>query len=156
MKRATRAEATLPDPQSGSENAVDTVASGRKDTAKARRRVLYLMGMLCCVVPPLLATLSYFPLWAARGSEHMISGISLLLLLLCLCPMYKSVGVMLRSAASYMLWLVLFVLFFLLSRIADELTVISFFGFIGNLTGALFFRLSRDATADIERGARGQ
>lgn len=142
MKTAQRADATLPEQH-----------DGITDTRKARRRVLYLLGMLCCVVPPLCATLAYFPLWAERGSDHMISGLSLVLLLICLCPMHKSIGSMLRSAASYTLWLVLFVLFFLLSRIADELTVISFFGFIGNLIGALLFRLSRGAAAAGEGGA---
>ena len=41
------------------------------------------------------------------------------------------------------MWLVSFLIFFCLSRIADEMTVISFVGFVGNLIGALFFHLGR-------------
>ena len=36
----------------------------------------------------------------------------------------------------------LFVLFFVLSKIADEMTVIAFVGFVSNLLGALLFKLS--------------
>jgi hypothetical protein len=41
-----------------------------------------------------------------------------------------------------MLWLALFVIFLLLSKIAEEMTVISFVGFIGNSFGAIVFKLS--------------
>ena len=36
---------------------------------------------------------------------------------------------------------IVFVVFFLVSRIADEMVVISFVGFIGNLVGAMLLKL---------------
>jgi nicotinamide riboside transporter PnuC len=42
-----------------------------------------------------------------------------------------------------MMWFIIFITFMLLSRIADEVTVISFIGFVGNLIGAACFKLAR-------------
>ena len=42
-----------------------------------------------------------------------------------------------------MLWLVTFVLFMMLSRIANEMTVISFVGFVSNLAGACLFKAAK-------------
>ena len=42
-----------------------------------------------------------------------------------------------------MVWLVLFVLFFMLSKIANEMTVISFVGFVSNVTGAILFYIAK-------------
>lgn len=113
-----------------------------------RSRLLYLGGLALCIVPPAAATLFYFPAWSTRGSEYVLSGMGVLLVLLSMAPMYKSISRFLRSAASYTLWLTLFLIFFLLSRIADELTVISFFGFVGNLLGAIFFKISKKLSTD--------
>jgi hypothetical protein len=41
------------------------------------------------------------------------------------------------------MWFILFVIFFLLSKIAHEVTVISFVGFITNLIGTLLFNLAK-------------
>ncbi len=114
-----------------------------------RSRLLYLAGLAMCIIPPVAATLLYFPAWTARGGEYMLSGIGVLLVLLSAVPMYKSISRCLRSAASYTLWLILFLIFFLLSRIADELTVISFFGTIGNIVGAVFFKISKKLSTDM-------
>ena len=43
-----------------------------------------------------------------------------------------------------MMWFCAFVIFLILSRIADEVTVISFVGFVTNLIGAIFFRLANE------------
>jgi succinate-acetate transporter protein len=58
-------------------------------------------------------------------------------------PLYKFLRARLESYSSYFLWLVLFLLFFALSRIADQMTVICFAGFIGNLLGGICFHLAK-------------
>lgn len=40
------------------------------------------------------------------------------------------------------MWFFAFMIFLLLSKIADEVTVIAFTGFIGNSIGAMLFRLA--------------
>lgn len=108
-----------------------------------KRLLLKFAGLLFCIIPPALATLFYFPVWIARGGEFILSGLALILLILACLPLWRSLSEKLRSPALYTLWLIAFIVFASLSKIADEVTVISFVGFIGNLIGALLFRLAK-------------
>ena len=103
---------------------------------------LHILGIALCILPPALCTVSYFPLWE-KSNEKTICGGVLLLLILCFFPLYKDIKRRLSSVSSYTMWLIIFIIFLLLSRIADEITVISFFGFVGNLLGAICFRLKK-------------
>ena len=103
---------------------------------------LYTVGLFFCIIPPLLAVLSYFPVWRERGAAAVISGFSLILIALCFIPFFKTVKRIFSSMAAYTVWLVIFIAFLILSKIADEMVVISFFGFTGNLLGALLFKLT--------------
>ncbi len=106
-------------------------------------RALRVIGMLLCTLPVTACILLYFPVWVNQGGGAVLSGFTVFLLALALMPFYKSIKRFLASAAVYTLWLVAFILFFCLSKIADEMTVISFVGLIGNLMGALCFKLAR-------------
>ena len=106
-----------------------------------KRFFLHIFGVLLCVLPPAVCTLTYFPLWK-YNAEKSLAGGALILLLLSAYPLFKLIKKWLASPSGYLLWLVIFVIFFLLSKIADEMTVISFFGFLGNLFGALVFKFS--------------
>ena len=104
---------------------------------------LHILGFSLCVLPPAICTLSYFPLWKEVGYESCIAGGVALLLILCALPIYKLIKRVLTSYSSYFVWLMLFLLFFGLSKIADQMTVISLVGFIGNLLGAICFMLAK-------------
>ena len=108
-----------------------------------KRLLLKLAGLALCIIPPALATLFYFPVWISRGGEFVVSGLALILLILACLPLWRAVSHKLRSPALYTLWLIAFIAFSSLSKIADEMTVISFVGFIGNLIGAALFRLAK-------------
>ena len=103
---------------------------------------LRVLGLVLCVIPVSVAVLSYFPAWRAEGGEVLLSGATLLLLCMAAVPLYKFISAKLRSPAAYTLWLIAFILFFLLSNIAEEMVVISFTGFVGNLLGAIAFKLA--------------
>jgi hypothetical protein len=107
-----------------------------------KRRIYLILALLFSTVPPLSAVISYFPIWAHRSSADALCGFTLLLILLCLLPFYNKLREVFKSPSVSVLWFCLFVLFFLLSRIAYEMTVISFVGFLGNLVGSLFFKLA--------------
>ena len=107
-----------------------------------RSLLLRALGLVLCVIPPAAATLCYFPVWRAEGGETLLSGTALLLLTLAAIPVYKLISAHLRSPAAYTVWLIAFLLFLMLSSIAHEMVVISFVGFIGNLVGAILFRLA--------------
>jgi len=93
------------------------------------------------VLPPLITTLLYFPIWQKQGGACALSGFVLLLILLALIPLFNLIKSYLASPAAYTLWLLVFIVFFLLSNIAYEMTVISFVGFVGNVIGAVLLRL---------------
>ena len=109
---------------------------------------LHILGFCLCIIPPMACTLMYFPLWKTIGYEYCIAGGVALLLVLCMIPMYKFLGERLKSYSSYLLWLVLFLLFLALSKIADQMTVISFAGFVGNLLGGICFHLAKRTRGD--------
>ena len=102
---------------------------------------LHILGLCCCILPPAICTLAYFPLWKEAGGGAVIAGGCALILVLCAMPLYKLLHSALRSSASYIIWLIAFLTFFALSRIADQMTVISFAGLVGNLVGAILFKL---------------
>ena len=56
----------------------------------------------------------------------------------------------LRSPSTHTMWFIVFAVFFLLSKIADEITVISFVGFTTNLIGSLFFKLAKKYSAEAD------
>ncbi len=102
---------------------------------------LHIFGLLLSIAPPIFCTAAYFPIW--RESTETLSGGVLVILLLSAVPLYKLIREKLRSPASYTVWLILFLLFFSLSEIADEMTVISFVGFVGNALGAVCFNIGK-------------
>ena len=104
---------------------------------------LHILGFLLCILPPAICTLNYFPIWREVGYESCIAGGVALLLALCAIPLYKLIAERLKSFSSYLMWLVLFLLFFGMSRIADQMTVICFVGFVSNLMGAVCFHIAK-------------
>ena len=104
---------------------------------------LLIVGFSLCVVPPSVCALSYFPIWKASGYASCVAGGAAIILALSCIPIYKLISRALRSYSSYVMWLVLFLLFFALSRIAEQMTVISLVGFVGNLLGEVCFRIAR-------------
>ena len=111
---------------------------------------LHILGFALCIIPPAVCTLMYFPLWKEVGYESCIAGGAALLLALSVVPLYKLIRKWISGYSSYLMWLLLFLLFLGLSKIADEMTVISFVGFVGNLLGAVCFYLAR------KMGRRGE
>ena len=101
------------------------------------------LGLAFSTLPPLFAVISYFPIWKDRGAEVMLSGLCLFMILISIIPLIRAVKSALKSPSAPFIWLLIFLVFFSLSKIADDITVISFIGFISNLIGAFFFYLAR-------------
>lgn len=105
------------------------------------KALLNLLGMLFCTVPVLLSIILYFPLWINSDSGRFISGFCVLLLSLAALPAYRYIKAHLSTIPAYTLWLIILLICFLAGRIINELTVISFVGFLGNLIGAFIFKI---------------
>ena len=108
-----------------------------------KRLFFNALGLAVSIIPVTAAILSYFPVWARRADSSILSGISLVLVAIALVPLYKHVRTALRSPSAPMMWFFSFLVFLLLSRIADEMTVISFVGFVTNVLGSLCFKRAR-------------
>ena len=106
------------------------------------KALLNLLGIICCTVPVFLSIILYFPLWIRADSGRFISGFCVLLLSLAAMPVYRYIKGRLSNIPAYTLWLLIFLICFLAGRIINEVTVISFIGFLGNLVGALIFKIS--------------
>lgn len=108
-----------------------------------KANILHIFGLLLCIAPPFVTVLRCFPVWVERSSAATISGTVLVLLIVCCIPFYKSLLSYIRSAATPVLWLLLFVFCYAFSAIADELTLISFVGMASNLVGAVLFKIEK-------------
>lgn len=112
-------------------------------TNPTKRLVYNASGLAISIIPVSVAIFSYFPIWAKRDDNSLLSGISLLLIAVALVPLYKHIRQTLRSPSAPLMWFFSFAIFLLLSRIAHEMTVISFVGFVTNLIGSLFFKAAK-------------
>ena len=108
----------------------------------AKRIIFTVIGILLSTGVPSAVTLAYFPLWYNEGSEKLLSGGALFILLICAVPLFKLIKRIFSSPSAPVLWLAVFILFIFISKIADEITVISFWGFISNTAGTVFFKLA--------------
>ena len=109
---------------------------------KGLKALLRAVAAIISVLAPALAVLFYFPLWQSGAPEKLLSGGVLLLLIICAVPLFKILSRIIKTPAAHTLWLIIFIAFYLLSSIAEQMTVISFTGFLSNAIGALIFKLS--------------
>ena len=110
----------------------------QKNKAKYANIYLHILGYLLCIIPPLACALTYFPLWGEGG--YKLNALCAVMIILAIFPIIKLIRRLLKSDATYIFWLILFVCFYALSKIADEMTVISFVGFISNSLGAILMK----------------
>ena len=122
--------------------------------AKNKAFLLHWVGLLLCIIPPVIATLEYFPLWFSQ-SETAISAMSAILLTLSCLPFLKKIKAYFRgSPASWSVWLVIWLITSALSNIIAGIETISFIALISNLLGEVLFRIERHyyQEKEIENG----
>ena len=120
-----------------------------KKTRKTKL-ILRILALVLSTVPVAACVLMYFPLWKEKGSGALLSGFTLLLLLISAVPLFSYVRETLKTPAAHTMWFITFLLFFSLSRIADEMCVISLVGFISNLIASFLFKAA-NAKGDKEK-----
>ena len=117
---------------------------------------LVAAGLVFSIIPVAVSILLYFPVWNDRGAAAVLSGTSLLLLLLAAVPLFKLIRKSFSTPSAYVMWLIGYVIFFMLSEIAKDMTVICLVGFISNIVGAVFFKLADRQITNGETKNEGQ
>ena len=112
--------------------------------------IFYLVGLLLATAPPIIAIITYFPVWKERSGAAVFSGGALLLVAIACIPLYKFVKEHLRSPSAPLVWLLIYLTFLTVRSIADEMVVISFVGFLSNLLASFFFKAARKRRAGEE------
>ena len=106
-----------------------------------KRLLLRVLGLALCVAPPALAALEHFPLWLGDG-KRAFSAFALLLLVLCLLPLWRQIKRLLASPSLWAFWLLLWLFLSLFAPLIEGLTAIAFMGFLGGVPGAVCLRLA--------------
>ena len=103
---------------------------------------------------PFVATVSYFPVWIDRGANATVSGLSVLLVLICVVPFLRKLGSVFKSPSMPMVWTVLFVIFLALESIVHEIKAICLLGMIANYVGAGMYKIADKMMAEyVKKGA---
>lgn len=98
-----------------------------------------ILGVIACVIPPLLATFLQFPIWIHRGTEATMSGTFVVLAFLSVLPLIKYVKSLIKAPAIPLCWWILFALFLVLRSIIDEMIIVFLVGGISNMIGVGLF-----------------
>lgn len=112
------------------------------DSAK---KVLFdIVGLLCCLVPPVIVTFQYFPMWKGEvGLAASLGGGCAVVFIIVLVVLSKYINTKLKTPSPVVIFLACYGFFYLMQKVAYGLTVITFWGFIGSAAGSVFFWLSK-------------
>ncbi len=105
-------------------------------------RLLKLLGLLLCVLPPAITALTYFPLWIGK-TDSALSVMAILVLSLCALPFWRVLRDALRSPSAWMMWLILFLALSLLESLCEGLRVVALVGCPTSLLGAVCFYFAK-------------
>jgi hypothetical protein len=112
-----------------------------------KRILLSALGYLFCIVPPVLAILERFPLFAHEGSAPVLSGLAFLLLLVAVIPLRRGLASLLekflRSPSAFTVWGLIWIIFEVFGRIAASVADVALIATVSSLIGAVFFRLAK-------------
>ncbi len=104
---------------------------------------LRIIGLAVCIVPPIITTLDYFPLWFSQ-TETTLSVLSAMLIALCCIPFYKQIISYFKGTpASWVVWLVIYIIVAVFNKLADGVETVAFMGVLSNLAGGFIFRLEK-------------
>ncbi|MBO7310579.1 MAG: hypothetical protein J6U86_04225 [Clostridia bacterium] len=116
---------------------------------KLKYELLDIFARFCAVLPPLVATLYFFPEWIEKSPGATFSGTTLVIALICMIPFWKKLFDFAKnftSTAMPVFWLVVFAVFMILKEIVDKFIYISLLGLLGSLIsmGVCFWRNKYD------------
>ncbi len=106
---------------------------------KMKYSALTALGALLCIAPPAVVTLCYFPLWVEKSSSATLSGLSLILILVSIIPIFRILKEHISSPSAPIIWILVCLFCFAFKSIIEQVLVISFVGAVSSLAGMLAF-----------------
>ena len=108
---------------------------------KAKYEIWDILARIVAVIPPLGATVYFFPEWIKKSSGATWSGMIIVALLIMLIPMWTKFFSLakdftLTNASMPVFWLILCGIFYVMQSVADRMIYIGIFGLIGSLISA--------------------
>ncbi len=107
---------------------------------KLKYSVLTALGALLCIAPPAVVTLCYFPLWVEKSSSATLSGLSLIMILVSIIPLFRILKNHLSSPSAPIVWVLICGFCLAFRSIIDQMLVISFVGGISSIAGFIIFK----------------
>lgn len=92
------------------------------------------------IVPPFICTIAFFPVWVASSAECTVSGIALVLLLICAIPAFRAIKQYLKSPSAPIVWGLVMVFSYALKAIIDAVFVIALVGTITSVAAMFVFK----------------
>ena len=108
---------------------------------RTKGRALQASALVLDVGAPLAATMSQFPVWVEESSEATVSGLFLIFAILTAIPLFRQLRELVKSPSMPVIWLVMFVGFWALRNIIDEMIMISLVGVVSNSVGTVVYKL---------------
>ena len=102
---------------------------------------LNVLALCCCIIPPSATTVYFFPVWIDIGMAAKVSGLSVLILIICALPFWKVLRENFKNPSVKTIWFIGLVAFWLIRPIVDEMIIICAVGFVSNILGSLVFKL---------------
>ena len=107
---------------------------------KAKGIILQAASMVLSIGVPFVATIIQFPLFVNKSAAATVSGLSVLLLLICVIPAAKHVKIAMRSASIPFVWTAIAVGLIAINSIVEEMIIVAVLGAVANWIGAFLYR----------------
>lgn len=110
-------------------------------TNKTRGTIIRVTATVVSVGAPFGALLSQFPVWIRSSDKATVSGLFLVLFIICCIPFFRQIKEFMKSPSAPIVWTVLAVLFIALRNIADQMVFICAVGALANYIGTALYKL---------------
>ena len=122
---------------------------------KVKHYVFYALGMVLCILPGVITILQLFPLWKERSfatlaSGMTVSGLAVFLLVLTSTPLLKEFKSKIKTPSSWCMWLIGSVVCYAIGRVINDIALVCFVSFLGNVVGAVLFKIAEHYPTDSE------
>lgn len=117
---------------------------------RAKARLIYTLGMICCIVPSVLCVAEYFPIWkeahpSVLASGILVSGLSVAIIACVALPPIAKWAKNKISGMTPSAWLgfaIAAVVFKVIKSVVDSLVIIFTIAALSNFIGAILFKVA--------------